>query len=345
MESGDAQPPSPLFSLRAFLKTSVAVLGLLPLLVSLSPPDRARPDPARGSGPASEGGLVLFRPASAQDLAAVLDRVWAEVGDGGVPNVAPATLPPGLDRFPVSRRKQVFVRAVVPHVVAANERIRAQRDSLEAIARNLERGGRTSEVDLLFLLDLARRYRVKVDPAGVRADPRAVLDALLKRVDVVPVPLAVAQAALESAWGTSRFALEGNSLFGQWVFRGGAGMAPRDRPAGARYAVAAFPGLAEAVDGYLRNLNTLWAYEEFRRLRARARAEGRRPDPRELAWGLLPYSVRREAYVQEVLDVMRQNRLGRYQGVRLVRLAPDRIEAALGGIRLASGREAAAPDA
>ncbi|NOY44667.1 MAG: hypothetical protein GXP50_04330 [Deltaproteobacteria bacterium] len=288
---------------------------------------------------------MLFRPTSAQELAAVLDRVWAEVEEGGVPNVAPAILPPGLDRFPVARRKEVFVRAVVPHVVAANERIRAQRDSLEAIGRNLERGGRASEVDLLFLLDLARRYRVKVDPTGVRADPRAVVDALLQRVDVVPVPLAVAQAALESAWGTSRFAVEGNSLFGQWVFRAGAGIAPRDRPPGARYAVAAFPGLAEAVDGYLRNLNTLWAYEEFRRLRAQARVEGRRPDPRELAWGLLPYSVRREAYVQEVLDVMRQNRLGRYQGVRLVRLAPERIEAALCGTRLASGRETVAPDA
>ncbi|RMG98762.1 MAG: hypothetical protein D6708_00230 [Candidatus Dadabacteria bacterium] len=344
METGEAQPPSRTI-LAAAGKFLVAVLALLPLAVSLSPADRGplgappnRPDP-------EPGGLVLFEPRTVGELVAVLDRAWAEVERGEVPNVAPASLPPGLDRLPAARRKDLFVRAVVPHVVAANQRVRAERRALTALAERLERGEPLTEVGTVFLLDLARRYRVEASAAAVRADPAPVVRELLVRVDEVPIPLAVAQAALESAWGTSRFAVEGNALFGQWVFRREAGMAPRERPEGARYAVAAFPGLGEAVEGYLRNLNTLWAYEEFRALRARARAEGRDPDPRELAWGLIRYSIRREAYVEEVLAVMRHNRLHRYRGVELVRLSPEAVKQALLGVRTAAGGRGGSADA
>ncbi|GAB4254556.1 MULTISPECIES: glucosaminidase domain-containing protein [Deferrisoma] len=344
METGEAQPPS-----RTILATAgkflAAVLALLPLAVSLSPADRSpvgalpnRPDP-------KPGGLVLFDPRTVGELESVLDRVWAEVEPGEVPNVAPASLPPGLDRLPPVRRKDLFVRAVIPHVVAANQGVRAERRSLIALAKRLEQGEPLTEVGTIFLLDLARRYRVKTGAAELREAPEPVVRELLVRVDEVPVPLAVAQAALESAWGTSRFAVEGNALFGQWVFRSDAGMAPRDRPEGARYAVAAFPGLGEAVEGYLRNLNTLWAYEEFRALRARARAKGRDPDPDILAWGLLRYSVRREAYVEEVLAVMRHNRLHRYSGAELVRLSPESVEEALLGVRTAAGERGGSADA
>jgi len=170
-----------------------------------------------------------------------------------------------------------------------------------------------------LLTRLATRYRVPQAAAALEEGRVAeVLEELLLRVDQVPVSLALAQAALESGWGTSRFALEGNSLFGQWVFSA-KGMDPAERPEGARYGVAQFRTLRASVAAYVRNLNTSWAYQEYRSLRAEMRASGDgglRALP--LAGELLHYSTRREAYVDEVRRVIRGNRLTRFDAARLL---------------------------
>ena len=118
---------------------------------------------------------------------------------------------------------------------------------------------------------------------------------------------ALLQAAIESAWGTSRFAREGNNLFGQWCFSPGCGIVPDERPIGEGYEVASFETVLESVASYMRNLNTGWAYRELREIREQMRLDGRQPDPAEFADGLLSYSERGPVYIEVIRSMLRHN--------------------------------------
>lgn len=135
---------------------------------------------------------------------------------------------------------------------------------------------------------------------------------LLERVDTVPVSLALAQAAKESGWGTSRFAANANNYFGLWCFEPGCGEVPRQRRAGASHEIAAFNSPAESVQSYLRNLNRHRAYAGLRDIRARMRKEGAPLDGIELAAGLGQYSERGQTYVKEIRSMIRFNDLTRF---------------------------------
>jgi uncharacterized FlgJ-related protein len=136
-----------------------------------------------------------------------------------------------------------------------------------------------------------------------------IIDDLLYRLDVIPAGLALGQAAYESGYGTSRFAVEGNALFGQWTY-GGGGMQPQQKRAGkGNYGVAAFDWPFDSVRGYFINLMSHPAYEEFRRLRAEARAAGRPLVSLQLADGLVKYSERGQEYVDTLKAMIRVNKL------------------------------------
>ncbi len=150
---------------------------------------------------------------------------------------------------------------------------------------------------------MARRYRVNAGDTGDR------IAELEQRVDVVPGALLIAQAAIESGWGTSHFAREGNNLFGEWCFEEGCGIVPRSRSAGANHEVRRFPSVLHSIRSYVRNLNSHPAYAELRTRRARARANGSAPSAQDLAGGLEKYSERGMAYVEEVRLVIRANDL------------------------------------
>jgi Bax protein len=130
----------------------------------------------------------------------------------------------------------------------------------------------------------------------------------LARVDTVPLSLVLAQAANESSWGQSRFAQEGNNLFGEWCFREGCGIVPEQRSAGKSHEVAAFDSVNASVRSYLHNLNTGRAYAALRKLRQQARAAGEAPKAMVLASGLARYSERGLAYVHEIKAMIRSNR-------------------------------------
>jgi uncharacterized FlgJ-related protein len=128
-------------------------------------------------------------------------------------------------------------------------------------------------------------------------------------VDAIPPSLALGQAAYESGYGTSRFAREGNALFGQWTY-GGEGMKPRKKRASkGNYAVAAYDWPLDSVRDYMRNLNTHRAYQGLRDERAAARADGRVPTGAELAATLTSYSEKGAEYVKELQGIMRTNEL------------------------------------
>ncbi|MDX1452665.1 MAG: glucosaminidase domain-containing protein [Oleiphilaceae bacterium] len=135
---------------------------------------------------------------------------------------------------------------------------------------------------------------------------------LLRRVDIIPPSLVLAQAAIESAWGTSRFARQGNNLFGQWCFEKGCGLVPRQRADGKHHEVARFDSVNESVQAYLRNLNAFRAYKQLRDARLKARKNEQALTGSQLVVGLAQYSEQGDAYLRKVSNVIKQNQLERF---------------------------------
>ena len=201
-----------------------------------------------------------------------------------------------------NQRKAVFFDFLMPIVEDQNNAILAQRERLLDIEKEYRSNQRLSFMAKLRLKALARDYAVEWDDkASV-----AMIDELKRRVDLVPVPLVLVQAAKESGWGTSRFALEGNNLFGQWCYTPGCGIVPSKRSAGASHEVQVFDSVDDAIAAYLHNINTGRAYKSLRQIRAGQRRAGKRPEGKRLADGLLYYSERRQAYVDEVKQMLQQ---------------------------------------
>lgn len=225
-----------------------------------------------------------------------------------VPQIFMANLPPDLERVDsVGTRKTVFLKAMLPLVLKVNERILLERGRVLAL-REREQGGRgLTAHERAWLEEVSRQY--KLDAVD--------FDRLLARVDIIPPSLALAQAAEESGWGTSRFVVEGNAAFGQWTFDADKGIVPRNRERGKSHLVRVYGHLLEGVWAYAMNLNTHPAYREFRKLRADRRRNGRALDGYELAGTLKRYAERGPAYVQSVRTIMRANRLRPLDRARL----------------------------
>lgn len=224
--------------------------------------------------------------------------------------------PPGHEDMPVieadtvAARKDRFFDYLRPIVRHENRVIREQRLRLQRLRDTLAAGGALAWLDRRWLADMARAYRL----AGGGEDDETPLDAdlvaaLLERVDVIPESLALVQSAKESSWGRSRFAREGNNLFGQWCHEPGCGLTPTARKAGRSHEVERFGSVRASVRSYFRNLNTHAQYRELRRLRAALRKRDEPLTGVALADGLTFYSERRQAYVDEVKAMIRNNGL------------------------------------
>jgi Bax protein len=130
---------------------------------------------------------------------------------------------------------------------------------------------------------------------------------LLYRLDEIPAGLAIGQAAYESGWGTSRFTIDGNALFGQWTY-GGQGMAPKQqRKELGDHKIATFTWPFDSVRGYYLNLSTHPSYEDFRKIRAKLRKDGKPLSSPTLADGLIRYSDRGQEYVDSLKSLIRSN--------------------------------------
>jgi len=201
--------------------------------------------------------------------------------------------------------KRAFLAALQPLILAENERLRESRERVLALGRHLGSGVSLEAEDKEMLRRLAGRYGVDGDPVS---EPEA-FESLASRVDVVPVSLALAQAANESAWGRSRFAREGRNLFGIWTYDPDKGMVPRDRETGKKHLVRKFDSLGESVSYYMHTLNSHAAYDAFRVLRAAQRRDGEPLDSLVLATGLERYSAKGGEYVRLIQDIIERNDL------------------------------------
>ncbi len=235
-----------------------------------------------------------------------LDRVRS--GQASVPRLRLSRLPRDLPEIAVpAARKKFFLGIALPIILEANERVAAQRELLLRVSRILASGAPMPVELQIWLSRLADEYDTT---------PDRVSD-LLARVDTVPVSLALAQAANESGWGTSRFALEGNAIFGQWTTAGGRGLVPKERDEDKTHKVRDFDRLIDSAHAYLRNLNTHRAYRKFRAMRAEMRKAGKPLDSRALTGALLSYSELGREYVALIRAMMRVNRLALLDSARL----------------------------
>lgn len=209
----------------------------------------------------------------------------------------------------VDARKQQFFDFLESYVNAENARLLKRRETLAMFSRVLANGHRLSPSERVSLAKFALDYRVDFDSDRGQRGDAALVEQLLRRVDAIPVSLVLAQAANESAWGTSRFAVDGNNLFGQWCYEEGCGFVPLERADKASHEVRKFNTIAAAVSAYFKNLNTHPSYQHFRRMRAHMRDQEKILDPIQLAYGLGSYSQRGDNYIDEVQTIIQQNAL------------------------------------
>jgi len=208
----------------------------------------------------------------------------------------------------VVTKKQVFFLFLGPLILHSNELIQTNRARVVSIVEMLRAGAPVSNEDQTFLRETAEAYKVSAGKTDLIADP-SLQDKLLRRIDIVPPSLVLAQAAEESGWGTSRFAVEGNALFGMWTW-GGDGITPlKQRSVLGNYKIATYETPLQSVIAYMHNLNTHQAYKELRARRAELRKAGSKVTGWDLAKTLTKYSERGQAYVDSLRSLIEVNRL------------------------------------
>ena len=247
------------------------------------------------------GSVENLASSRAQTVAEVIDlfkrnefdpEVSLAAGELRLPPVFLEELPEDLGKLgDLGRRKSVFVSIVLPHILRENQRILSERLRLRRLHWEVAAERKLRPRDHSWLAERAKIYRTR--PMDT--------EELLRRIDIVPPLLAVAQAALESGWGTSRFAQAGNALFGQHAPIGaGAIQATGD----GSVALRAFDNLQGSVRGYMRNLNRNRAYRAFRAMRERMRVNENPLDATQLAGTLGSYSEERRLYIDRLLGLM-----------------------------------------
>ena len=261
----------------------------------------------------------VIRPETTKGLQAffkTLEYDWAELEEG-VPPLVLEKIPTDISKTTSTKqKKRTFFMGLLPMILLANQEIAREReDFLKILERH--RNKQLTDDDEERINELLKRYGLRGHPL---TDHRT-RSQLLRRIDTIPPALVLAQAANESAWGSSRFAQLGNNLFGEWTFKPGTGIVPSSRPAGATYEVRKFTSIYESIRSYMNNLNRHGAYEILRRIRENLRNKGQQVTGTDLAKGLEKYSQRGVDYIKEIQAMIRQNKLSRTNEVSL-RLVP-----------------------
>ena len=223
--------------------------------------------------------------------------------------VALTLLPQEIKKIENSKkRKEFFIQIILPLILKENNNIKLDRKRLFTIINK----SNNSSLEKKWLEKKYKQYGI----------PSRDLSILKIRMDEIPVSLAIAQAAKETGWGTSRFAQEGNALFGQWTWSG-EGLKPKDADKDQGHKVMRFNVLQASVRAYQRNLNTHSSYKDFRQARARLRDIGKDLDSLILVQFLDEYAEIGDKYVEVLQKIIKQNNLKDFDDAKLL---PSSIE-------------------
>ena len=223
-------------------------------------------------------------------------------------NVSAEAVPDFASMKDVKQKKRVFFEYIYPLLEVANKEVLVKRKKISQIRDDLVGGDELTPGEIEFLVKVSAEYSLKPDDPASKKN----VEKLLRSVDYVPPSLVLAQAANESAWGTSRFAKQANNFFGQWCFKKGCGIVPARRDVGSKHEVRKFASVQSSVRAYVKNINTGRAYSSLRGIRAKLRSKNAMLAGRDLAAGLVKYSARGEAYVKEIRSMIRTNKLRKY---------------------------------
>jgi Bax protein len=201
----------------------------------------------------------------------------------------------------VKEKKETFLQILLPLIVAENETIKKDREYLLKIVKNNE-----SEKGKKWLNKKYRAYKVS---------DRNISE-LIKKIDIIPTSIALAQAAKESGWGTSRFALEGNAVYGQWTWNGD-GIEPLEKTKDQNHKILKFPLLRASVKAYIANLNTHRGYRSFRAKRAELRKQNKKLTGIELIHELDNYAQTGKEYTKILEQIIKQNDLDELESVTI----------------------------
>ena len=315
-----APPPVLAFSdqsstlqLPADLTNSAVLLSFADQPAARAEDDLNEADPADGADPADPADAAEDRTELAltvppkeaivvpeESLDALPDLPAIDGAFGAVLEIDPvylAKLPP-LDKLSVDQRKKRFVAIMLPLILKANAELEDRRSKI---------GKDADEGNIVRLRRWAELYRYVPE----NDDVETIRTALLERVNTVPVSLALAQAAIESGWGTSRFSIQGNALYGQWAWSRDKGI----RPSESRHenaVVRSFATLFDSVRAYMHNLNTHRSYQDFRETRAKPNAA-----MADMVKTLTSYSEEGEVYVAKLFSLINNNSFRLYENAVL----------------------------
>jgi len=203
----------------------------------------------------------------------------------------------------LSGKKQEFSTSLLPYIEKENRRLIALRKSVSGTLSKIDRGITLSTSEQQQISKLAKKYRIKDDPLV----DIAAREEMLRKIDIIPSSLALAQAANESAWGESRFAQEANNLFGIWTYDQDKGLKPKRREEGKTHLVRIFDDFGESVRYYMYTLNSHPAYQQLRVIRQQLRSSNQVIEGQKLAAGLEKYSAKGQAYIDLIQSLIKQN--------------------------------------
>ena len=190
-------------------------------------------------------------------------------------------------------KKKRFFDFMRPIIIEENAKVLELRTQLEE--------AKQTNSNKVWVKEIAEAYTVRWEIG------KENWEKLFERVDAVALEVALSQSALESAWGQSRFAQQGNNFFGQWCYEKGCGIIPENRDDGSKHEVAVFDSVNASVRSYLKTINTGRVYAGLRIIRRKDREAGRPVDPRAQAGGLIKYSQQREKYVRSIRNMIKVN--------------------------------------
>ncbi|MFT6030112.1 MAG: Bax protein [Oleiphilaceae bacterium] len=206
------------------------------------------------------------------------------------------------------KKKQAFFDFLLPIIVDENIFLMQIRNQLKDLEQKFKlQSLKIDETEWLF--ELKKDYLVESE------DIKTIIQTLLKKIDIIPPSLILAQAAIESGWGTSRFAREANNLFGHWCFSAGCGLVPKQRDDNKAHEVAKFDTINESIRAYLKNLNSFHRYEYFRALRAQSTIKQTGKGVLKLLAGLEAYSEQGNLYIKKVSNLIKHNKLQRFDSL------------------------------
>jgi len=209
--------------------------------------------------------------------------------------------PPNYYKLPLAKKKKYFFEYFIGAIELENRKILKERDFIKSLL------GRKNLIEDSFEYKKLQELQVKYKVSYIYD-----YDNFLKRIDIVPPSLALAQAATESGWGTSRFFKEANNIFGHWTYNPKIGMVPLQRQTGKKHFIRIFPTLQDSISAYMKNLNRTGAYYEFRAKRKVMRLKKEFIDGMKLAKTMTKYSGIGHNYVKILQSIIRKNHLAHY---------------------------------